>query len=205
MRIEIGEDPTPLRVTRRPGEALLPENVKPTFHSGRKSLMAWGAVAHGKKGPLVQLDLREIDQKTGKTVLRSGLSASQYISQVLEGPLLDFVHTMEHERGCTMYVVEDGAPPHRASITSTSRKRLSIHPFPHPPHSVDLNPIKPIWNLIKHRVSHMPNARKSLAGLWNGVEQAWEELSVRDINQHTGKMKERCVTVKKYHGYNTGF
>lgn len=45
--IELGERPGRQHVTRLPGEEYLPECIQPTFHSGRKSMMVWGAIAHG--------------------------------------------------------------------------------------------------------------------------------------------------------------
>ena len=59
MSIELGEQPRRRRVTRLPGEEFMLENMQPTFHSGRKSIMVWGAIANGLKGPLVKLDFSE--------------------------------------------------------------------------------------------------------------------------------------------------
>ncbi|ETW78927.1 hypothetical protein HETIRDRAFT_247513, partial [Heterobasidion irregulare TC 32-1] len=38
-----------------PGEEFLPENIQPTFKSGRKSIMVWGCIAYGVKGSLIKL------------------------------------------------------------------------------------------------------------------------------------------------------
>ncbi len=37
--------------TWKAGEELLPENIRPMFQSGQKSIMFWGCVAQGRKGP----------------------------------------------------------------------------------------------------------------------------------------------------------
>ncbi|KAI0697399.1 hypothetical protein C8T65DRAFT_522766, partial [Cerioporus squamosus] len=103
-------------VTRQPGEEFLPNNIQPTFRSGRKSIMLWGCVAQGCKGPLIRLDLGEEEvQEGGKgksSGRKGGLNGERYVSQVLEGPLLEFYTTMNKERGGRMLVVEDGAPAH---------------------------------------------------------------------------------------------
>ena len=51
--IELGERPGRQFVMRHPGEEYLPECIQPTFHSGRKTLMVWGAIGAGRKGPLL--------------------------------------------------------------------------------------------------------------------------------------------------------
>ena len=58
MSLELGEQPRQF-VTRKPGEEFLLENIQPTFRSGRDSIMLWGCVALGRKGPLIRLDFEE--------------------------------------------------------------------------------------------------------------------------------------------------
>ncbi|RPD54703.1 hypothetical protein L227DRAFT_471647, partial [Lentinus tigrinus ALCF2SS1-6] len=111
--LELGKRVGHLRVTRKAGEEFLPENIELTFWSGRKSLMLWGCVAEGRKGPLIWLDLNVMPEqegsKGGKKKGKGGLKKEQYVSQVLEGPLLEFYTTLNKERGGGMLVVEDGA------------------------------------------------------------------------------------------------
>ncbi|KAI0372905.1 hypothetical protein BV20DRAFT_926040, partial [Pilatotrama ljubarskyi] len=103
-------------VTRRPGESNLPECVAPTFPtSSKQTVMVWGCIAHGRKGPLVRLDLPRSQQKSaGSRTLgsRGGLDAQGYVEQILEGPLLAFYTQMQDLTGKRMLVVEDGAPAH---------------------------------------------------------------------------------------------
>ncbi|KAF8608479.1 hypothetical protein BDV93DRAFT_403222, partial [Ceratobasidium sp. AG-I] len=56
-RIEAGELPTHLRVTRKPGEEYLPECVVPTFQHGRFGITVSGCISHGYKGPIKLLEL----------------------------------------------------------------------------------------------------------------------------------------------------
>jgi hypothetical protein len=86
--IKLGKCPGHLHVTHRPGKEYLPECIQPTFHSGRQSLMVWGAIAHRWKGPLVWLSMNdeavegEAKPKKKKQGGR-GLNGGKYVSQVL--------------------------------------------------------------------------------------------------------------------------
>ena len=62
-----------------------------------------------------------------------GMNGPKYVTQVLQGPLKDFVEEMEAERGHSMLVVEDGAPGHRSKFTKNARLKLGIIQLTHPP------------------------------------------------------------------------
>ena len=108
VRLELGERPGRVFVTRKPGEEFLPVNVQPTFKSGRNSIMLWGCIAHGWKGPLIRLELGE---KHGDKA-QGGLTGTQYVKQVIEGPLWASYSHLTAEWGPGIMVVEDGAPAH---------------------------------------------------------------------------------------------
>ena len=109
--MEIGKDSRVLQVWRRPGEKYLEKCIKPSFKSGRQSLMIWGCMANGKLGPLILMPKEE----------RTGVD---YVRLVLSGPLWDFYSDLMEERG-QVAVMEDGAPsstvsryqPYRACLT----------------------------------------------------------------------------------------
>jgi transposase len=86
--IEFGERPGHQMVTRLPGEEYLPECIQPTFHSGRKSMMVWGAIAHGRKGPLIRLNLstEEIDEVENPKKKKSrGMDGSNMFCKCCKG------------------------------------------------------------------------------------------------------------------------
>ena len=205
MRIELGEQPTCQRVTRRLGEELLRENIQPTFHSGRQSIMVWGVIANGRKGPLVVLDFTKLNKKTGKRKKKGGLTGERYVKQVLEGPLLAFLRELEEERGCPVLVVEDGAGPHRSACATACREKHGMLRLTHPPSSPDLNPIEPLWHLIKRRVAASKGAYKSLSALREAVQHVWDGISDEEIRQYTGRMPERVQAVRKANGWHTLF
>jgi hypothetical protein len=72
-------------VTCKPGEELLDECCVAVVLQSPIQLMVWGIVMKGAKGPLVVL---EYPGGCG-----GGMTAQQYINQVLEGPLLEFYNS----------------------------------------------------------------------------------------------------------------
>lgn len=56
---KVGKNSGRLRCWRRPNEAFTPKCLRPTFKSGRSSLMVWGCITKGRKGPLVFLEREE--------------------------------------------------------------------------------------------------------------------------------------------------
>lgn len=209
--IELGKRPGPARVTRRPGEEMLPECIQLTFHSGRKSLMVWGAIAHDKKGPLILINMAdesadEVEEANGKKKKRGrGLNGPKYVSQVLRGPLKDFVDEMEVERGCDMLVVEDGALRHRSKVASAARSELAIKQLTHPPKSPDLNPIEPVWHILKTRIAATPESGNSLEKLWEAAQEAWNGITEADIAKFTGTMDDRVRAVQDANGWHTRY
>ena len=196
-------------VTRMPGEEFLPENIQPTFRSGRRTIMVWGAVALGRKGPLVRLepgDGLEKERKGGRQSKgKGGLNAERYVSQILEGPLFEFYTTLNKERGGRMLVVEDGAPAHASQATETARKCLGIHTLSHPPNSPNLNPIEPLWNLLKRGIAQRPVSHKSLDTLWEAAQLVWAELSEVEMTKAMGNMVARVKAVRAAKGGHTPF
>jgi transposase len=203
--IELGERPGRIWVTRKAGEEFLRENIQPTFRSGRDKIMVWACIAHNRKGPLIRLDMvPEIVNEKGKKK-GGGLDGPKYVKQVLQGPLKDFVAEMKVERGPNILVLEDGAPSHRSKVAAKARSELGLEQIKHPPDSPDLNPIEPLWNVLKNRVADIPGSRNSLDKLWAACQQVWDAITVDEINAHTGKMDDRVAAVKAAKGFHTRF
>ncbi|KAH9888920.1 hypothetical protein C8Q73DRAFT_654957 [Cubamyces lactineus] len=81
--LRLGEVVTYRYVTCRPGEGNLPECC----------------IAHGKKGPLVRLDLLQSQNSTLGGGRHGGLDAKRYVEQILQGPPLAFLKQMQDQTG----------------------------------------------------------------------------------------------------------
>jgi hypothetical protein len=136
-------------VTQKPKEALLPGCIQPTFPSGHKSLMVWACIANGQKGPIIQLEAKPSTSTKKNQKGGGGINAEIYANQVILGPLKDFWMELKKEQGREVFVVEDGAPTHKGKTAQAAHKAVGICQLSHPPSSPDLNPIEPIWHLLK--------------------------------------------------------
>ncbi|KAF8761659.1 Transposase [Rhizoctonia solani] len=184
--IDTGEQPVRPKVTRKQGEAYLPKNMVPSFQTGCQSVPMWGCIAHSKKGPLIWLKLSPcIAGKKGHS-RGGGLTSAGYAEQVLKGPLKEFLDELEAERGHKILIVEDGAPSHKGPQAREAWAALGIEQLAHPSGSPDLNAISPY-------------------GLWKVAKQVWDELTVEDINKHTGQMDARVQAIKEAEGGPTEF
>jgi len=65
-----------------------------------------------------------------------------------------------------------------------------------------LNPIEPLWYVLKQHIANIPGLVNSLNNLWGATKQAWDDISLEDIQAHTSKMKDRILAIK---GWHTGF
>jgi hypothetical protein len=96
--VEVGKQSRQCIVWRKPGERYRKECLVPTFKSGRQSVMVWGCISYGMRGPLVRIPLG----------MRKG---TDYVDLVLGGPLWEVYLEQSEEKGIVK-VMEDGAPTH---------------------------------------------------------------------------------------------
>ncbi|EIN08094.1 hypothetical protein PUNSTDRAFT_19762, partial [Punctularia strigosozonata HHB-11173 SS5] len=101
--------------------------------------------------------------------------------------------------------VEDGAPAHRSALANQARSQLGIKSLPHPASSPDLNPIEPIWLLLKSCVADIQGSSRSIEALQSAVREAWDGISDKDVERHTSQMDARVEAVKKARGWHTKF
>ncbi|EUC54790.1 transposable element tc3 transposase, putative [Rhizoctonia solani AG-3 Rhs1AP] len=99
----------------------------------------------------------------------------------------------------------DGAPAHSGKLPQAAREEAGIQRLTHPPSSPDLNPIEPIWNLLKNRIYDVPRSRDTIEGLWEVAQQVWAEITIEEINKHTRRMNDRVLAVKEAEGWHTPF
>lgn len=203
--IETGAQPKRLMVTRKPVEEYLPECVASSYRSGRDSIIVWAAVAHNAKGPILRLEKSPYRLGRDGRKRGGGLSAQGYAEQVLSGPLKEFWTALQEERQREILVVEDGASPHRGKIAQATREQIGIRQLTHPPNSPDLNPIEPLWFLLKKRVAAVPGSGNNRESLWAAVKMVWDGITIEEVNKHTGQMDARVMAVKKAKGYHTRF
>lgn len=199
--IEMGLDITTRWTIRQPGQQYLPQHLQRSFRSSRKSLMVWGAIAHGKKWPLVRLSIPPSEvQEKGK-----GMNGAKYVRLVLNGPLKRAARQLRTARWRDILVVEDGAPCHSCKLAKEARAKLGISSLIHPPSSPDLNPIENVWSLLKTKVSQLPTRATNLDMLWEQVQACWADIDQQYINNLIDDMPTRVEEVRNARGEITSF
>jgi transposase len=133
------------------------------------------------------------------------MNGPKYVTQVLQGPLKDLREEMEAKRSHSMLVVEDGAPGHRSKLTKNAQSKLGIIQLTYPPNSPDLNPIEPLWYLLKNRIANIPGSANTLDKLWEAAQKVWEEITPDKIRKFTGTMSDRVEAVTKAKGWHTKY
>jgi len=194
--IYIGDTHGRVYVTRRVDEVLHEDCVVPTFKQSSLRVMVWGCIMRGRKGPLVVLEY-----PGGKG---GGMNSKRYQEQVLEAVLKDF-YAKEKERKPNIRFQQDGAPSH--SSKSTKKWLLSHHikTFYHPSSSPDLTPIEPVWHELKTIIRARPHPPTSIEELKAAVLEAWDALSLDDIDKYIRRMPDRVEAVLAAKGGHTRF
>lgn len=193
--IYIGGNPGNFYVTRRTNESYEDGCTIPTFRQSSVRLMVWACIAEGKKGPLLILDY-----PGGKG---GGMTAERYINQVLDGPLSSFYASLDSE-DCHPIFQQDNARAHTAKTTVQFLKSHGISLFPHPASSPDLNPIENIWSILKSIIRRRPRTPTSISELKQAILEAWEEITIEDINACIRSMPERMKAVIQKSGRPIG-
>jgi len=172
------------------------ECLIPMFKQSSVRIMIWACIIKGKKGPLTSMEYQG-----GK---KGGITAKIYQEQVLEPMLLPFWTEMESERGNVCFQ-HDGAPSHTAKTTKKWLADHNIPVFPHPPSSPDLNPIEPVWNVLKTKIRALPHSPTTAQGLIKAVQDVWAKLDVRDVDRFIDRMGEIVDAVLDARGGHTRF
>jgi len=204
--IELGKHQGIARVSRTADQdPYSPNLVQKSHRSGQDKIMLWGCITANKRGPAIILEMPNpyYDEKRKRWKNR-GLDANAYTSQVLEGPLQDFWEEVTEEVGKEVWVMEDGAPPHQGRAKKV-RRELGIPSAFHPGNSPDLNPIEPLWDVLKRRIWDIPGSHNSLSNLRAAALQAWSEITTEDVVRHTKHMDDRLEEVKSRKGRQTRY
>jgi hypothetical protein len=192
----LGDNKGSVYVTRSAKEVFDDDCVIPKFKQSSLQIMVWGCILEGKKGPLVVLEY-----PGGRG---GGMTANRYQHQVLDHVLHNFYQEMSEERGQILFQ-QDGAPSHTAKTTAAWLEVNKVDRMPHPPSSPDMNPIEPLWHTLKdiiHARKHVPS---NLDELKEAVLEAWEQITIDDINKHVQSMEDRVRALLKAKGGHTRY
>lgn len=179
-------------VTRKPGEDYLEECIAPKFKK-QNSVMIWGGILGGKKAPLVLWDKKDWGTITAKT----------YVDHVLQPVLWPFWYHESQVSESTVWVMEDGAPAHRAHFTQNHRDFLHMPSLIWPASSPDLNPIENVWNLLKNRLNQRTPRPKGVVEMKEAIIEEWDRITEAEILEFVDSIPERIEAVIAASGGHT--
>jgi hypothetical protein len=189
--VEVGKESRESIVWRKPRERYRKECLVPTFKSGRQSVMVWGCISYGMRGPLVRIP--------------SGMCKGvDYVALILNGPLWDFYIEQSEEKGIVK-VMEDGAPTHRLKAAESFRSRNSLETFPHPAQSPDMNPIEHVWKQLKVLINKRPICPANADALWVALQEEWLNIDNTFINSLIDSMPHHIQALYSAQGGPTKY
>lgn len=157
----VGGSDGKVMVWRKPHEEFLPQCLKPSFKSGRVSVMVWGCMSASGVG-----ELHFIDGIMNSGVYRTILDTNLTPSVIKMGLTESFV--FQH----------DNDPKHTSRLVTSYLQEKGISVLNWPAQSPDLNPIEHLWEELSRRLGrhHIQNAAQlkiKLKEEWDGISAEW--------------------------------
>ena len=174
-----------IRVWRRKGERLDPENVIQHDRYGGGSVMIWGGISHSGKTELVTID--------------GNLNAVRYCDEIIRPTVHPYIRDRHSDT-----LQQDNARPHVARHTRDTLRQLNIPTLDWPARSPDLSPIEHLWDDLGRRVRerHDVNNVRELEG---ALREEWRRTPLRVIRTLINSMRRRCLAVRDKNGGHTRY
>lgn len=152
-------------------------------------IRVWAAISCRGKTPLVR-----ISKKMNATSFEKLLIAElvPHMCEAINGYPKDFV------------LMQDGDGCHTAKKVQNSLEKEGVEQLlPWPAHSPDLNPIENAWSMVeRHLETVHPTSER---GLWQAMQQAWENIDEDQLLQLCGNLPDRLRAVKDAQGGHTKY
>jgi hypothetical protein len=153
----------------------------------KEGIMVWGAIAHDYKCPLHVFE---------ETV--------DYMAFIYMLAIHFFPHALEKFPD-GFYFIQDNAPPHRSTDTQIYLPLKNCTPLKWPPYSPDLNVIENMWSILSAAVYKDKQSYDSVAELTTAVIDAWNHISLEQVNKLIASMRTRLQDTIKRDGGHTDY
>lgn len=176
-----------VRVRRMRGEGLRDDCVQERVAGGGGSVHVWGAFHSGAKSQLVQL--------------RGNVTGASYRDTLAT----NLVPWARQTFGNNFRFQDDNAPAHRARIVQNFMAQEAIQVLPQPACSPDTNPIEHLWDALGRAVSSRDPQPSTLAQLGQFLQEEWDNLGPRTLENLVESMPRRMAAIVKAKGGHTRY
>ncbi|KAJ5743349.1 transposase [Penicillium manginii] len=188
-------------ITRLRGEAYRQGMVQVKVHVKDICQMVWAGIWLGGRTKLVVM---ERDFSEGQRGHGGGYTTKSYLKALEEG-------FIEHYEPGTIFQ-QDNAKIHRSYVAQRWFERHGIHVMEWPPRSPDLNPIEPVWRMLKRKLYelypnllHFGTSEADWKLFRECISEAWDVLDQNKIDSIIRSMPQRVSETRKARGYYTRF
>lgn len=154
-------DPSVDWVFRKPAGKYHKDCVRREKKSGAIELMIWACFSGRRKGPLIPIVMKRVDQFVYRDILKHFLPR-------IWGTLT--------KAGIDPIFMQDNAPVHKADLIIRWFREKGYVVMEWPPYSLDLNPIEHVWRKLKIELQKRYPRLKDMAGGLDTIKSEMTEI-----------------------------
>ena len=91
--------------------------------------------------------------------------------------------------------MQDNAPGHKGKKTQAEIERCKMPKIFWPPYSPNLNLIEKVWDWMKDYLENTFPEQMTYAQLRAAVQEAWDSITVDQLNELIDSMHDRCQAI----------
>ncbi|GFX51433.1 transposable element Tcb2 transposase [Trichonephila clavipes] len=176
-RFSLSSDSRRVTIGRERGTRFEPRNITERHHFSSRGVMVRAGIMMGGSTYLHSFD-------TGSA------TAQRYRDEVLE----PHVHLFRSAFGPDFIFMDDNAPCHRTVLIDDFLETENIQRISWLANSLDLNPIKHVWDILERKIATLSHPPSSITELKRALQESWNHLITQLIHYVIASMVIRCAT-----------
>ncbi|GFU86258.1 transposable element Tcb2 transposase [Trichonephila clavipes] len=140
--------------------------------------------------------------RTDLHIIRNGtLTGRRYADEILRPHVISYAGAI----GDSFVFQDDNARPHRARLVENMLEAETIQRMEWPACSPDLNPIEPVWDMLRRRIAARPKPPATVRDLEIALLEEWNSIPQSLIDIFIASMANRCAAVLAVRGDHTSY